>query len=121
MDVLKINGKAVKNPMTLEFQIYDLDSEDGSGRNQNGDMFRDRKAIKRKIVCNFPPMNDSEISELLESVEPVFFELEYPDARLGKRNTINAYVGDRTMPIYLYDKYLEKWIWQGLSVNFIEK
>lgn len=119
-DVLKINGVGF-NPASLEFQIYDLDSEEGSGRNQNGDMVRDRKAVKRKIVCTFPPMNDVKMSELLNAVEPVFFQLEYPDAKLGKRNVITAYVGDRSTPVYIFDSTINKWIWQSLSLNFIEK
>lgn len=121
MDILKVNGVAIKNPTSLQYDRYDLDSEEGSGRNQDGLMFRDRKAIKVKLVCNFPPMNDSEISKLLEAVEPEFIELEYPDARYGKRLTKTFYVGDRTAPVFIYDDILDKWIWESLSMNFIER
>lgn len=121
MAILKVNGVAIQDPQTLEFQIYDLDSEEGSGRNQNGDMFRDRKAIKRKIVCNFPPLTQSQMKTILTAVEPMFFELEYPDARTGSQRTMTCYVGDRTTPIYRKDPYTQEWIWKGLSINFIER
>lgn len=121
MSILKVNGVSIQDPQTLEFQLYDLDSEEGSGRNQNGDMFRDRKAIKRKIVCKFPPLKNSEMKILLEAVEPMFFELEYPDARTGGNRIMTCYVGDRTTPIYRKDPFTNEWIWQGVSINFIEK
>lgn len=121
MEILKINGVAIQNPSSIEWQIYDLDSEEGSGRSQEGLMFRDRKAIKRKIVCKFPPMTDVEISQLLQTVEPQFFQLEYPDARKGSRRTMECYVGDRTSPIFKYDPVLKTWLWQELSMNFIER
>lgn len=119
-DVIKINGVGF-NPSSLEFQIYDLDSEEGSGRNQSGDMFRDRKAVKRKIVCTFVGLSSAEMSSILNAVTPVFFSLEYPDPKDNARKTITAYVGDRTAPMYKYDPVKQQWIWETLSLNFIEK
>lgn len=118
--VIKINGVGF-NPSSLEFQVYDLDSEEGSGRNQNGDMFRDRKAVKRKINCTFVGLTDAMVSKLLKAVEPVFFSLEYPDPIENVRITITAYVGDRTMPIFKYDKLKQCWIWETVNLNFIER
>lgn len=88
-DVIKINGVGF-NPSSLEFQVYDLDGEEGSGRNQNGEMFRDRKAVKRKVVCTFNGLTDAMASKLLKAVEPVFFSLEYPDPVESKRKTITG-------------------------------
>jgi hypothetical protein len=119
-DVIKINGVGF-NPSSLEFQVYDLDGEEGSGRNQNGEMFRDRKAVKRKIVCTFNGLTDAMASKLLKAVEPVFFFLEYPDPVENKRKTITAYVGDRTMPIFKYDAVKKCWIWETINLNFIER
>lgn len=121
MDVLKINGQAIINPTTLQWEESDLDSSEGTGRNQLGDMFRDRLTTKRKVSSTFPPMKDNQMASLLEAISPSFFELEYPDPKLGKRNTITVYVSDRSVPVYMYDKILKQWIWQGMSVDFIEK
>ena len=121
MDILKINGVPIKNPMSLQYERYDLDSEEGSGRNQDGLMFRDRKSVKVKLTCEFPPMTETEMSKFLEAIEPVFFEIEYPDARLGTRRTMTAYVGDRVTPLFKYDEALDEWIWDSISANFIER
>lgn len=121
MDVLKINGQAIINPVALQWEESDLDSSEGTGRNQLGDMFRDRITTKKKISVTFPPMNDGQMASLLEAISPLFFDLEYPDPRMGKRNTMNVYVSDRSVPVYMYDKTLKQWIWQGMSIDFIEK
>jgi len=121
MNILKINGQAIINPIALQWEESDLDSSEGTGRNQLGDMFRDRITTKRKVSVTFPPMNDEQMASLLEAISPLFFQLEYPDPRLGKRHVMSVYVGDRSVPIYMYDKVLQKWIWQGMSIDFIEK
>lgn len=121
MDILKINGQAIQNPVALQWDESDLDSSEGSGRNQLGDMFRDRIAVKRKISVSFPPMKDTEMATLLEAISPMFFKLEYPDPRLGRRHTITVYVSDRSVPVYMFDKVMNQWIWQGMAIDFIEK
>ena len=53
MDVLKIkknDGTSVvpPTPAELEWSLSDLDG-DNTGRNQSGNLFRDRVAVKRKL------------------------------------------------------------------------
>ena len=118
-EVLKINGSWVHDPKSMEYGLQDLDSEEGAGRNQQGLMFRDRVATKRKLTCQWPPLDATEMSKLLKAMEDVFFDVEFPDAKTGKRDTMRAYVGDRTAPMYtMHDG---KWLWSGLSANFIER
>ena len=121
MDILKINGQAIQNPVALQWEESDLDSSEGTGRNQLGDMFRDRITIKRKVSVSFPPMRDTQMSSLLEAISPMFFELEYTDPKLGRRHTMTVYVSDRSVPVYMFDKTMNQWIWQGMSIDFIEK
>lgn len=120
MKILQI-GDLLVNPSSLEWQESDLDSSEGSGRNINGDMFRDRITVKRKLSVTFPPMLTSEISKILEAIEPVFFDIKYPDPKVGKDLTMNVYVSDRTVPVYRFDKDAKQWLWQGLAIEFIER
>ena len=120
MSVLKINDVDIKDPQTMTWDIYDLDSENGAGRNQQGKMFRDRVAIKRKLTCTWGPLDSSEMSTLLSAMTSTEFSIEYPDALTGARRTMTAYVGDRSVPCYMYNPDKGKWLWQGLSANFIE-
>lgn len=124
MDVLKIkknNGTTVvpPTPAELKWSISDLDGEN-SGRNQNGTLFRDRVAVKRKIECSWLPMNSANMSKLLKAVSDTFFDLTYPDAQDGDNRTITCYVGDRSAPVMRPNED-GTWLWGQISINFIER
>lgn len=121
MSILQINNKDIANPKTLNWDIYDLDSEDGAGRNQQGEMFRDRVAVKRKLNCTWGPLEPAEMSALLKAMDDVFFTLRYPDAHDGGYRAGTFYVGDRSTPLYVWNDQKQKFLWEGLSANFIER
>lgn len=114
--MIKINGVAIATPKTFEVTISDLDGE--SNRNANGELIRDRIAIKRKLNLEWPPLIQSEISTLLNATSSVFFTVTFPDPQLGVI-TKTMYVGDRTAPAYQYIN--EEVKWSGLKLNLIEK
>ncbi|WP_196002016.1 DUF6711 family protein [Clostridium sp. 1001271B_151109_B4] len=116
--MLSINGVAIATPKGYEPSITDLDGE--SNRNANGEMIRDRIAVKRKLNCEWGPLTQGEISTLLSAVSNVFFTVTFPDPELGI-TTKTMYVGDRTAPAYFYDEKTKEVKWSGLKMNFIEK
>lgn len=118
MALLRINGEDIVDPVDLQWDMADLDSE-SSGRNQEGDLFRDRVAVKRKLICNWGPLRKSQMAALLTAVEDASFTLDYPDAKTGTRQTGVFYVGDRSAPMCraIDDDH---WQWEGLSMSFIE-
>lgn len=120
MAVLYINGVAVKDPATLQYAIQDIDS-DTAGRNANGDMIRDRVATKRKISCSWSGLENEEIRLLLNSMTNEFFRLDFPDAMMGGMGSGTFYVGDRTAPLYMWNEKENKYLWEGLQANFIER
>lgn len=121
MAILQINKIDIADPQTLQWDIYDLDSEDGAGRNQLGEMFRDRVAVKRKLNCTWAAMEPAEMSVLLKAMDDVFFTIRYPDAHDGTYREGTFYVGDRSTPLYVWNNEKQKYLWEGLSANFIEK
>lgn len=116
--MLIINGVAIATPKVFEVTISDLDGE--SNRNLNGQLLRDRIAVKRKLTCEWPSLIQIEISMLLKAVKDVFFEVTYPDPMDGIV-TKTMYVGDRTTPAYFYDEKSQEFKWKGLKMNFIER
>lgn len=116
--MLIINGVAIATPKVFEVTIFDLDGE--SNRNLNGQLLRDRIAVKRKLTCEWPSLSQIEISMLLKAVKDEFFEVTYPDPMDGIV-TKTMYVGDRTAPAYFYDEKSREFKWQGLKMNFIER
>lgn len=114
--MISINGVKIAAPKTYEVTVQDLDGE--TNRNANGDMIRDRIAVKRKLNLEWQPLSQSEISTLLTAVSGVFFTVTFPDPQLGMV-TKTMYVGDRTSPAYQFKNGEVKW--SGLKMNFIEK
>lgn len=113
---MKINGVDIATPKTFEVAVSDLDGE--SNRNANGELIRDRITVKRKINIEWGPLTQAEIQTLLNAVSSVFFTVTFPDPQLGVV-TKTMYVGDRTAPAYQYKN--NEVLWEGLSMNFIEK
>lgn len=115
--MLKVNGVAIATPKVFKVDINDLDGE--TNRNAKGELIRDRIATKRKLNCEWAPLEMAEISSLLKAVKDEFFSIEYPDPMDGIVVTKTFYVGDRSAPMYSCADGVVKW--QGVSMNFIEK
>jgi hypothetical protein len=118
MALLEINGNPVVDPIDVQWDIADLDA-DTTGRNQEGELFRDRVAVKRQLTCRWGPLREGPMSELLNAVADASFSLTYPDALTGTRRTGTFYVGNRSTPM-LQAMDDNTWVWQGLQMSFIE-
>lgn len=106
----------VPTPQTYGWSIEDLDSEEGTGRNNaDGEMFRDRIATKRKLSYTWPPLSISETSRLLKALEPEFISATYLDAREGTYLTKIFYAGPQSANCGHRSR------WLGISANLIEK
>lgn len=120
MALLTIGGVAQKTPSEFKVSINDVDSPNTT-RNANGELMRDRIAVKRKIEMKFPPMSQSEMSSLLTAVQPVFFDVTYQDPMDGMA-TRTFYVGDRSIPMYRFGNGTTTQIlWENVSFNLIER
>ena len=51
--MISVNGVAIATPKTFEATVTDLDGE--SNRNANGELIRDRIAVKRKLNLEWGP------------------------------------------------------------------
>lgn len=112
---------SLPDPASMEIQKYDLDSEDGSGRNQQGTMFRDRKAIKEKLVISYPPMFGDDILYFMTLVRNVNFSVKYFSPWYGVVRTATMYAGDISIPTYnMFDVTKTNNLYQSWKMNFIE-
>lgn len=127
MAYLKINGLTcgVELPEPahggFSISIQDVDSA-STGRGADGNMIRDRVAVKRKINLKFPPLTSSQMSAILSAVSGVSFSVEYPDPESATLNASGTfYCGDRTAPVYMADgTSINKFVWENVSFNLIE-
>ena len=90
--MIKINGVDIATPKTFETTVTDLDGE--TNRNANGELIRDRIAVKRKLNLEWGPLNQAQMQTLLNAVSSVFFTVTFPDPMSGVI-TKTMYVGDR--------------------------
>ena len=81
----------------------DLDGD--SFRNAEGNLTRDRIAVKRTISMTFNPLNSSELATILTAVSGVSFPVTFTNPETN--NTVNStfYSGDRPATNLLDDMY----------------
>lgn len=115
--MLKINGADMPTPKSFKVGYSDIDGE--SNRNAKGDLVRDRIAMKRKLECEWGPLSPVQISQILQAVQPIFFECQHPDPLTGGNITKTMYAGEKSAPMYSCIGGVIKW--NGLSFNIIEK
>lgn len=112
---LYIDGVKVPTPQTYGWSVEDLDGEEGTGRDQEGTMFRDRVATKRKLTLTWPPLSVADTSRLLKALRPVFVEVRYLDAYEGGYVTKTFYAGPQSANCG------HRANWLGIKANLIEK
>lgn len=115
---LTVSGEyqKVPTPQTYGWSIEDLDSQEGTGRNNaTGEMFRDRVSTKRKLSFTWPPLSIFETSRLLKALEPEFISVTYFDAREGDYITGTFYAGPQSANCGHRSR------WLGITANLIEK
>ena len=115
---LILNGVSVKAPKSLSVAVQDIDGQ--STRTAAGTMTRDRITVKRKLECEWGPLSDAQIAAIYNAISPVFVPISYPDPQQGQV-TKTFYAGDRSSPVYSFNDRFKAYMWQGLSVNFVEQ
>lgn len=121
----KINGVSLDGTNLPEpahggatFSVQDIDSSE-TGRNEEGDMIRDRVATKIKWQLTFPALSREMAAKLFNAISGVTFEFTYPDPFSATGDvTKTCYVGDRTAPAYSTAKGMP--LWSDVSFSVIE-
>ena len=115
--MLTIAGVAVEDPITFQVVYQDIDGE--TYRDASGQLHRDRLATKIKLKCSWGVLDPIQTSQLLNAVQDQFFDVNYPDPKLGDYTTKTCYVGDRTSPILF--KKDDKIYWKDISFDLTEQ
>lgn len=116
--LISINGIAIPSPDTYEVTIADLDAS--ANRSGNGTLFRDRIAVKRSINLGWTSLTAIELSQILQAVSEVFFEVAYLDPQLNAPTIGTFYVSDRPAAIALKQSD-GSYKWGNVSFSLIER
>ena len=107
-------------PSSYSWTYSDLDKD--SGRNDYGQMVRNRLASKVKLEISWNadknPSANAQMVSILKKLPP-FFYCEYLDGDNSVK-TMECYRGDIKRGLYRYDPE-KNCIWKETSVNFIER
>ena len=124
--------KVMVVPVDYQVGIQDIDLE--AGRTATGIMVRHKKGIKRAITAHTPPMTSSEISAILQAIDPndtptstseeeetaggmtTCFAVAYHDPWEGGPTCKVMYSGDRIAPMYSGALAL----WNEMQLDFVE-
>ena len=114
---------SLPDPQSMKVNNYDLDSGDTTGRNQDGELLRDRVAVKEKLEIVFPPMMRADYQAILNMIKPQFFQAKYYSDYYGTTREATMYVGDRQVQLYyMQDQRYPSQGWtNAISMNFIER
>lgn len=119
--MMEINKIKVLEPSSFKVDFLELCERN---RNAKGDTVKDVVAIKRILYCSWDALTQLEISVLLNAIASPFFTIKYPDPQEGIIEKMFE-VGSREMPMYANQLPMygegESYVWEGFTVNFIEK
>jgi hypothetical protein len=119
MFIFKVDGIDMPIPAMGGFDLSfaDLDGP-GSGRNARGFLRRDRKRAKmRQISVSYPALNDDQVKEIMDALNPAIISVTYNDPQIGEV-TKQMYISSISLPIYSYFKGYA--LWENMSFTLAE-
>lgn len=116
--ILTVNGVKFPNPSKMQVTIEDWDAST-SERNANGDLMRDRVAVKRKIEVEYSLLTGEQMSLILKATEDVFFDVVYFDPQQNGFLTKTMYIGNRAPSFYVLRD--GKVMYRDFKFSLIEK
>ena len=110
MSYLIINNIDVSNLVKSLKVGYEHLVSDESGRNANGDMVIDLKAVKRKLQVVFRAMDNTEMSRLLNAIQDYVFYIDYRDPRTGGMNSFECCLHAAVLILPQVKLNLQRWL-----------
>ena len=104
----------------LKWKRTDVDGP-GAGRLINGDLIRNRIAVKCRLDCVCRPLTTEEASKVLKAIKPEFVSVTYLDPELGERRyDVTMYSNNIPAQVAHVDESGNVW-WTGITFPLIEK
>lgn len=85
--------------VSLEVSVNDLDDGSSSFRTMDGLLRRSRIAQKRQLQVEWGRKSWAECAQIMTAIEPVSFEVTYPDPMTGTNQTKTFYCANRPAPV----------------------
>lgn len=116
MAIIQINNADIPSPTDLQIGIMDLSKAE---RNANGTMIIERIATKRKLELSYNYLSRTQLSQLLNAVSAVFFQVKYTDPQTNALRTGTFYCGDRNVGLIDVINGVPRY--KDIKFNFVER
>ncbi|MDD9266048.1 DUF6711 family protein [Paenibacillus sp. GCM10023248] len=97
MALLTIDGVEMPTPSDLTVSHQDLTKD--PMRNTNGLLITEFIARKVKLELSWKFLDAEQMSQILNAIDPFYFEVTYIDPKTNSPATKTFYKGDRKMPM----------------------
>ena len=102
----------------LKWSRNDIDAA-GSGRTQDGNLHRNRVAIKVRLDCTCKPLEQTDATIVLTAIKPQWLEVQYFDPQEGSVQTKKMY--SNNIPATFAIQHGTKQYWTGIAFPLIEQ
>ena len=119
--VLKIDGVDITPYIAakgIKWQRADMDGSN-AGRSINGDLIRDRIAIKWRIDVTCAPLNEEEAAMILRLIEPEFVTVEVTHPRYNNVVTMTMY--SNNFPVSVARTRGEEIVYGGIAFPLVQR
>ena len=103
----------------LKWSRNDIDSSD-AGRDATGALHRARVALKIRLDCTCRPLTDSELTTLLQKIQPEWLQVQYYDVQAGATVTKKMY-SNNIPATFLFQRGANTQYWTGVTFPLIEE
>lgn len=117
MAMIKVDGVEMPCPSSFSWGLQDISASE-SGRTDDTIMHKNRVGQKRKIALQWNVKDRKTTAFILQSFNPEYISVTYPDAMSGTDETRTFYVGDRTAPVKYW--WVGKQLYGSISFDIIE-
>ena len=101
MAMIWADGVLIKTPSVFSWGLQDISDSD-AGRTDDTVMHKNRIGQKRKISLAWNNPTREETASILQTFNPEYIMVTYPDALSGLNETREFYVGDRSAPMKIW-------------------
>jgi predicted molibdopterin-dependent oxidoreductase YjgC len=116
MSLVTIGSVVLPTPSELNVGIQNISKAE---RNARGTMIIERIATKRKLELQWKYLTPSQLSTVLNAVDPVFFSVTYQDPQTNASRTATFYSGDRTLGMFDFQNGVPRY--KDVKFSLIER
>ncbi|MDY4971493.1 MAG: hypothetical protein SO101_14755 [Lachnospiraceae bacterium] len=117
--MIRVNGVYLKDPSFMSWGIKEIVNGE-NGRVEDGTMFKNVVAVKRKLSLGWNYPNSQEIADILQAFKPQYVKVTYHDAMDNELQTRTFYcTSDLSTPVQMWTA--GKKLYSSITIDLEER